>query len=148
MNGCAARRLSRSLRPAVRCCNVNGKAEHRQGPDRRRRSRGGRRPDDRAGFSPLVLVADEDPNSRQICEAILSKLRFAVAPMDSVEKAIAAIGTLRPDVVVVRARDTMGLQRAAWPSGVPFVTVTDEMNDPDALVEAIRDAIRNSSPFA
>jgi CheY-like chemotaxis protein len=122
--------------------------ELRQVPDRRRQSRGGRRPDDRSGFAPLVLVADEDPNSRQICETILSKLRFAVAPMDSIDKAIAAIATLRPDVVVVHARDTMALQRAAWPSGVPFVTVTDNMSDPDKLVEAIRDAIRNSSPFA
>jgi DNA-binding NtrC family response regulator len=122
--------------------------EHRQVPDRRRQSRGGRRPDDRAGFAPLVLVADEDPNSRRICETILSKLRFAVAPMDSIDQAIAAIATLRPDVVVVRARDTMALQRAAWPSGVPFVTVTDSMSDPDMLVKAIRDAIRNSSPFA
>jgi CheY-like chemotaxis protein len=126
---------------------VNATPEHRQGPDRRRRSRGGRRADDDAGFWPLVLVADEDADSRGICEAILAKLRFAVAPVDSVDKAVTVIGTLRPDVIVAHARDTMPLQRAAWPSGVPFVTVTDNMREPDALVEAIRQAIRNSSPF-
>lgn len=129
-------------------CTVNADPEHRQGPDRRRRSRGGRRADDSAGFSPLVLVADEDPDSRVICEAILAKLRFAVAPVDSVDKAVTVIATLRPDVIVAHARDTMPLQRAAWPSGVPFVTVTDSLREPEALVEAIRQAIRNSSPFA
>jgi hypothetical protein len=36
------------------------------------------------------------------------------------------------------------LQRAAWPSGTAFVTVTDELNDPAALVEAIREAIRTA----
>ena len=129
-------------------CTVTADAELRQGPDRRRRSRGGRRTNDDAGFSPLVLVADEDPDSRVICEAILAKLRFAVAPVDSVDKAVTVIGTLRPDVIVAHARDTMPLQRAAWPSRVPFVTVTDNLREPEKLVEAIRQAIRNSSPFA
>jgi hypothetical protein len=90
--------------------------------------------DDSAGFSPLVLVADEDPDSRVICEAILAKLRFAVAPVDSVDKAVTVIATLRPDVIVAHARDTMPLQRAAWPSGVPFVAVTDNLREPEALV--------------
>jgi hypothetical protein len=131
------------------CCPVEDlKREHRQGPDRRRHSRGGRRPEDHDGFAPLVLVADEDPDSRAICEAILAKLRFAVAPVDSVEKAVTVIGTLRPDVIVVNARETEALQRAAWPSGVPFVRVTDNIREPDALIEAIRKAIRNNSPFA
>ena len=126
---------------------MHANPELRQGLDRRRRSRGGRRADDAAGFSPLVLVADEDADSRAICEAILAKLRFAVAPVDSVDKAITVISTLRPDVIVAHARDTVPLQRAAWPSGVPFVTVTDSLREPDALVEAIREAIRNTSPF-
>jgi DNA-binding NtrC family response regulator len=118
--------------------------EHRQGPDRRTQSRGGRRSEDRPGFAPLVLVADEDPSSRDVCETILAKLHFAVAPVDSIDKAVSVIGTLRPDVIVVSARDSAALQRAAWPSGVPFVNVTDELRDPDALVEAIRHAIRTS----
>src|SRR5438128_735206 len=118
--------------------------EQRQGPDRRRQPRGGRRPSDTDGFAPLVLVADEDATNRDLCEAILAKLRFAVAPMDSVEQAVKVIGTLLPDVIVAHARDVSPLRRAAWPSGVPFVTVTDEMRDPDRLVRAIRDAIRTA----
>ena len=118
--------------------------EHRQRSDRRKQSRGGRRTDDRPGFAPLILVADEESQSLEMCEAILAKLHFAVAPVNSVEKAVAVIDTLRPDVIVAHAKDTMPLQRAAWPSGVPFVNVTDEMRDPNLVVEAIRRAIRSA----
>ncbi len=118
--------------------------EPRQRPDRRRQSRGGRRPSDTDGFAPLVLVADEDAANRDLCEAILARLRFAVAPVDSVEQAVKVIATLLPDVIVAHARDVSPLQRAAWPSGVPFVTVTDEMREPDRLVSAIRNALRTA----
>src|SRR5882672_6852201 len=111
------------------------------GADRRRQTRGGRRPSDSDGFAPLVLVADEDAGNRDLCEAILARLRFAVAPVDSVEQAVKVIATLLPDVIVAHARDVSPLQRAAWPSGVPFVTVTDEMCEPDRLVSAIRNAL-------
>lgn len=121
---------------------MSANIEHRKGPDRRRQPRGGRRAEDRPGFSPLILVADEEASSRDMCEAILAKLHFAVAPVDSIDKALSIIGTLRPDVIVVHARDTAALQQAAWPTGVPFVNVTEELRDPDALIEAIRQAIR------
>ena len=117
-------------------------SEQRREPDRRKLARGGRRPADKSGFSPLVLVADEDDESGHMCEVILAKLHFAVARVDSLEKAITVIGTLRPDVIVARGRDVSPLQRAAWPSGVPFVSVTDDIHEPDALVHAIRRAIR------
>lgn len=118
--------------------------ELRQGADRRREPRGGRRPGDTPGFAPLVLVADEDAASGDMCETLLATLRFAVARVDSVDKAVAVISTLLPDVIVARARDVSPLQRAAWPSGVPFVTVTDGLRDPDALISAIRQAIRSA----
>ena len=120
------------------------KPELRQGPDRRRAARGGRRPGDIPGFSPLVLVADEDSASGDMCEALLATLRFAVARVDSVDKAVQVISTLLPDVIVARGRDVSPLQRAAWPSGVPFVIVTDEISEPAALIDAIRDAIRSA----
>jgi len=118
--------------------------ELRQGPDRRRQARGGRRPGDASGFAPLVLVADEDASSGDMCEALLATLRFAVARVDSMDKAVSVISTLLPDVIVARARDVSPLQRAAWPSGVPFVTVTDGLREPDALIGAIRQAIRSA----
>ena len=115
-------------------------------PDRRKQSRGGRRGGDKPGFSPLVLVAAEDATSGELCETILAKLHFAVARVDSVDAAVSVISTLLPDVIVARASDVSPLQRAAWPSRLPVVTVTDEVRAPDALVEAIRDAIRGVHP--
>src|SRR5262245_44360318 len=117
-----------------------------RGPDRRRQPRGGRRVGDKRGLSPLVLVADEDAHSREMCETILAKLNFAVAPIDSIEKAASVVETLHPDVVVAHGHDVSALQRAAWPSGVAFVTVTDDLRDPDALINAIRRAIRSTMP--
>ena len=119
---------------------------HHRGPERRRQPRGGRRAGDKRGLAPLVLVVDEDAHSREMCEAILAKLNFAVAPVDSIEKAAAVLPTLQPDVVVAHGHDVSALQRAAWPSGVAFVTVTDDLRDPDALVAAIRRAIRAATP--
>ena len=116
----------------------------RQRPERRRLPRGGRRPSDKPGYAPLVLVADEDSASGDMCEALLATRRFAVARVDSVEKAIGVLSTLVPDVIVARGRDVAPLQRAAWPSGVPFVTVTDGLDEPEALLEAIRQAIRSA----
>ena len=118
--------------------------ELRQGRDRRRAPRGGRRPNDVRGLAPLVFLVDEDRASGDLCETLLATLRFAVARVDSVAHAVTVISTLLPDVVVARARDVSPLQRAAWPSGVPFVTVTDGMRDPDALISAIRQAIRSA----
>jgi hypothetical protein len=124
---------------------MTASSEQRRQSDRRKVARGGRRPTDKTGFAPLVLVADEDDESGQMCEVILAKLRFAVARVDSLDKAINVLGSLRPDVIVARARDVSPLQRAAWPSGVPFVSVTEEIREPDALVLAIRRAIREGS---
>jgi hypothetical protein len=118
--------------------------ELRQRPDRRKEPRGGRRPTDAQGFAPLILVADEDAASGDMCEALLATLRFAVARVDSVDKAVQVISTLLPDVIVARGRDVSPLQRAAWPSGVPFVIVTDEISEPATLIDAIRDAIRSA----
>src|SRR3954463_8231401 len=118
--------------------------EIRQQADRRKNPRGGRRLDDQQGFAPLVLVADEDAASGDVCEALLATLRFAVARVDSMDKAVAVFSTLVPDVIVARGRDVSPLQRAAWPSGVPFVTVTDGLEEPEALIEAIRNAIRSA----
>jgi len=118
--------------------------EHRvPGPDRRKTTRGGRRDSDQQGFSPLVLVADDQASSRDLCEAILAKLRFAVAPVESIERGVEVMSSLRPDVVVAKGRDVTPLQRAA-PPGLPFVVVTDEMRDPEKLVDAIRRAIRDA----
>ena len=113
--------------------------EKRRLADRRGRSRGGRRPSDKRGATPLVVVADDEPGSRTTCETILAKLNFAVAPVESLPKALEVMAALRPEVVVAKGRDAELLKQQSL---APVVVVTEEMSDPDTLVEAIRQALR------
>src|SRR5215204_876067 len=91
---------------------VPGLPDKRQGMDRRSRARGGRRSGDKAGFAPLVLLVDEDAEKSARCEAILAKLRFAVAPAHTVDEAIRVMEALRPNLVVARVQDEPRLKKA------------------------------------
>ena len=124
--------------------------ERRQSPDRRRLPRGGRRPGDHQGYAPLVLVADDDEDSNSRCEAILAKLRFAVAPAHTADEAVRVMQVLRPNIVVAHLKDE-GLLRRKMESepamaGVPVLTLNDATKDPETLVEAIRRVLRMTSP--
>src|SRR5438105_4167305 len=114
--------------------------ERRQGPDRRRAPRGGRRDADQAGYAPLVLVVDRDAGGRDACEAILAKLRFAVAPVESAEKALSLMAALKPDIVVVRDSEASILRGITAP-----LVVMHEAQDPLALIEDIRRALRSAA---
>ncbi len=118
--------------------------ERRIGSDRRRHPRGGRRPGDRSGFAPLVMVIDGDHRRRDLTEAILAKLQFAVAPVESVEKAIAIARALRPSLIVCGPSDEAHVRDGVDPS-LPIVPVAAEVAVTDALVEVVRAAIRASS---
>src|SRR3954469_23948401 len=113
--------------------------ERRGGPDRRHSPRGGRRPEDPHGYSPLVLVADDDANNGARCVAILARLRFAVAPAHSVEEAIKVMQSLRPNLVVARLRDEPALreQMARDPSlgDIPYIALTEENDAPQLMIE-------------
>jgi len=115
-------------------------------PDRRQQSRGGRRSDDRDGYAPMVVVIDGDATRLDISEAILAKLRFAVAPFGSVEKALAAMKALRPEIIVAR-EDAVKELRGRIPADrdgreIPLLSVTPELSDPEVLVEALRQMMR------
>lgn len=120
-------------------------SERRDKPDRRTTPRGGRRPSDPQGYSPLVLVADDDANSGARCVAILARLRFAVAPAHTVEEAIKVMEALRPNLIVARLRDEPALreQMATNPEivDIPMITLTSENDAPQLLVEEIRRAL-------
>lgn len=122
---------------------VPGLPEKRQGTDRRSRPRGGRRAGDKAGFAPLVLLVDEDAEKSARCEAILAKLRFAVAPAHTVDEAIRVMEALRPNLVVARVQDEPRLKKAT-PAGVPLVALTERHNDIEEMIEEIRRALRNA----
>jgi CheY-like chemotaxis protein len=119
----------------------------RSGGDRRSTPRGGRRPEDPRGYSPLILVADEDASNGARCVAILSKLRFAVAPAYSVEEAIKVMKSLHPNLVVARLSDEPELRKlmTADPEigEIPIVTMTAANDNPDVLIDEIRAALRH-----
>jgi hypothetical protein len=117
--------------------------EHRRGgPDRRRLPRGGRRAEDRDGYAPLVLLVGGDADVVGQSEAVLAKLRVAVATSGTVEEALRVMSGLRPDIVVAGA-DAAARIRLEAPEHVPVVVMDDTMRaDREALVEGIREAIR------
>jgi CheY-like chemotaxis protein len=125
---------------------TDGHPERRTGGDRRSSPRGGRRPEDPRGYSPLVLVADDDASNGARCVAILSRLRFAVAPAHSVEEALKVMRGLHPNLIVARLIDEPELRRqmADDPAigNIPIVTMTAANDNPDVLIEEIRAALR------
>ena len=100
---------------------TSGVPDKRQGSDRRNRPRGGRRIGDQQGFAPLVLLVDEDADNGQRCEAILAKLRFAVAPAHTLAEA-------------TRVMDA--------PADIPLVILDEALSAPDAMIGEIRRALR------
>lgn len=113
--------------------------DRRFGGDRRKYPRGGRRPTDRAGYFPLVMVVEPDSERRDVTEAILMKLRFAVVPVESVDKALTVTRAVRPNVIVCPAEDAEQIREGLIGGDIPVVAIPDE---PDALIENIRFALR------
>ncbi len=116
--------------------------ERRTSRDRRTGPRGGRRPSDPRGYSPLILVADDDADSGARCVAILARLRFAVAPAHSVDEALRVMQALRPTLIVTRLRDEPALRKLMSDDPaigeIPMITLTPENDAPLLLVEEIR----------
>jgi CheY-like chemotaxis protein len=116
-------------------------------PNRRRQPRGGRRSVDHGGYTPMILVIDDDPRRRDISEAILAKLRFAVAPFESADQAISAMRALRPEAIVAREEAAAAI-RGRLPNDrggnvIPLLPITDDLAAPEALVEALRRLLRS-----
>jgi hypothetical protein len=124
-----------------------GVPDKRNGPDRRQHPRGGRRAGDQDGFAPLVLLVDEDAESGQRGEAILAKLRFAVAPARTLAEAMRVMDALRPNLIVGHVSDPDALRRAA-PAGVPVVVLDDALSEPEAMIGEIRRTLRTRASSA
>jgi hypothetical protein len=88
----------------------------------------------------LLVGADADVIGQS--EAVLAKLRFAVATSGTVDDALRVMSGLRPDLVVADAEGA-GRIRLEAPEHVPVVVLDDEMRaNREVLVEAVRETIR------
>ena len=134
---------SRASRSNIR--QMSPASERRDVPDRRHTPRGGRRPEDPQGYSPLILVADDDANSGARCVAILARLRFAVAPAHTVEEAIKVMEALKPNLIVARLRDEPALRHEMETNpeigDIPMITLTSENDAPQLMIEESRRAL-------
>ena len=115
-------------------------SERRSEPDRRKAARGGRRPTDKPGFTPLVLVVGSGEESRSESEAILAALKFAVTPARDVAEALRVLESLGPDLIVATAEDATRLRG----TGAPVVEYDRNAPGDAALIEAVRAAIRKA----
>lgn len=113
-------------------------SERRSTPDRRKAPRGGRRPQDRDGFTPLVLVVGNGRDPQRESETILRECRFAVAPAADVPEALRVVDAVHPDLIVATAEDAPRLKA----SGVPVVEYAAEDPSGSELVARLRQAIR------
>lgn len=94
----------------------------------------------------MVVLIDNDATRLDLSEAILAKLRFAVAPFASVDRALAAMQGLMPEIVIARTecvrelRDRLPLDRDG--RAIPLLPLTPELAEPIRLIEALRQMIR------
>ena len=115
--------------------------QRRSAPDRRTSVRGGRRPHDKPGSAPLVLVVGNGSDPQQESETILARLRFAVAPAVSVPEALRVAQSLHPDLIVARPEEARRL-RAEGSVDVPIVEYDGAGPGDTTLVELLREAMR------
>lgn len=113
-------------------------SERRSNPDRRRAPRGGRRPHDKPGTTPLVLVVGNgDPPQRE-SEAILHQLKFAVAPASDIGEARRVVESVHPDLIAAPPDEASQLAD----TGLPIVAYESGDAADGVLIGRIRAAIR------
>ena len=89
------------------------------------------------------MVVGERADVGDATEAVLAKLKFAVAPSPTVDDALRILTSLRPDLIVAREEDAVRL-RLECPEHRAVVAVNEAMrDDPQLLVEEIRSVLRS-----
>ena len=113
-------------------------SERRSQADRRKAARGGRRPHDQPGSTPLVLVVGHGADPEQQSATILRDCRFAVAPAVDVPEALRVIDGVHPDLIVAGPEEAAGLRG----TGLPIVEYASGDAEGGGLVERLREALR------
>jgi hypothetical protein len=88
------------------------------------------------------MVVESDADRRDVTEAILATSRFAVAPVESIEGALAICRALAPTVIVCHEAEAWRLREGLLPLVIPMVTTTARPEPDHELIERIRVAIR------
>jgi DNA-binding response OmpR family regulator len=97
--------------------------------DRRRASRGGRRPYDIPGKHPPVLVADTDDAVRRAFVRYLDMYGFQVTQVARIDDVPAEnAGSPRPEVIVTELTSAAATRLASSPTVPTIVTVTDDLH--------------------
>jgi hypothetical protein len=123
--------------------------ERRRSVDRRVHARGGRRPEDRSGYAPLIFVVTGESSDLRFWEALLLERQFAVVPCNGPGAALEAFKAIRPDIIVASLRDIAAI-RERLPTGrrgipVPLVELVGSPNMVEPVIKAIRRALRCAS---
>jgi hypothetical protein len=91
------------------------------------------------------MVVDSEVRRREISEAILAKLMFAVAPAESVERAVSIVRALHPEVIVAGEQDAQRI-RDLIPdaSGIAIVSIAEDTRVSETLIETVRNSLQKS----
>ena len=126
--------------------------ERRDEPDRRRVSRGGRRPYDRPGRHPALLVADSYEGARRPCARYLQRLNFDVSEAETGEEALARIVKSPPRLILTEwslpsmpdGKLTQWLAQGYQTRDIPVIIIANA-TDPSAPLPAVAGVLRK--PF-
>jgi CheY-like chemotaxis protein len=126
--------------------------ERRDEPDRRRVPRGGRRPYDRPGRYPALLVADSYEGARRPCARYLQRLNFDVSEAETGEEALARILKTPPRVILTEwslpsmpsGKLTQWLAQGYHTRDIPVIVIANA-TDPSMPLPAVAGVLRK--PF-
>jgi len=111
-------------------------------PDRRRVPRGGRRPTDRPGKYPPVLVAESYDGVRKSCARYLDRFHFQVTEAADGEQALKQIGAEPPQVILAELnlpsmpapRLTQWLSQNWRTRQIPVIVLAGDLDLSDTLL--------------
>ena len=123
--------------------------DQRSLPDRRRVPRGGRRPTDRPGKYPSVLIAESYDGVRVSCARYLDRFNFQVAEAGDGEQALKQIAAEPPQVILAElnlpampaARLAQWLSQNWRTRQIPIIVLTGDMDPSDAPVDDFRNVV-------